>query len=117
MRSRLIRTLVAVAMALLVPLHGMAAVDVGLCMELGHHGEPAAAADHGSTDDHGSSHGNESAGGGAHCSPCVACCAAAAISSFRPVLMPEHSALSVIGAVPLSFSGIPPETLDRPPLR
>jgi hypothetical protein len=86
-------------------------------MELGHHEQPAAAADHGSTHDHGSTQGDESGPGGAHCPPCIACCAAAAISSFSPAIIEKHAASSVMALVPVSFSGIAPETLDRPPLR
>jgi hypothetical protein len=108
--------LVTVAMTIAVPLQGIAAVGAGLCMDMGDHDEPAAAAGHGSAHDHGSTHGDEGAAGGAHCPPCVACCAAAAIASFSQVLIPEHPASSVIAVVPLSFSGIAPKTLDRPPL-
>lgn len=124
MRLKLARTLLAFAMALLVPLQGMAGVNAGLCMDLGgHHEAPAAAHEHGSAHDHGtadhhdhSSAGNENTAGTAHCPPCLDCCAAAAISSFSEFFIPEAAASSVVAQIPPSFSGIQPETLDRPPL-
>src|SRR5712664_935141 len=118
MRTKLVRTLVAFAMALLVPLQGMAGVSAGLCMELGHHETPATAHEHGSTHDHGTANhqeddsaGNEDTPSSAHCPPCVACWAAAAISSFSQVFVPKGAAASVVAVVPASFSGIQPETL------
>src|SRR5712664_2027575 len=101
MRTKLVRTLVAFAMALLVPLQGMAGVSAGLCMELGHHEDEAPATAHapGSTHDHGTADrhdhntaADEHTAGNAHCPPCVACCAAAAISSYSPVFIPEAPA-------------------------
>src|SRR5712691_871034 len=128
MRSRLSRILVALALALAVPIQGMAAATAGLCMALGHHDAGVAAshdhatgagAHHAHGDDSGADRGHEvsdNSPGGAHCPPCVACCAAAAISSFRGIFIPEPPTASVIAAPGLSFSGIPPERLDRPPL-
>jgi hypothetical protein len=125
--------LVAFAMALLVPLQGMAAVSAGLCMELSSH-ETVAVHEHGpdhrggahqhgaGTDESAAHHhddegaGNEGPAGSAHCPPCVACCAAAAISSFTPGFIPEAPAPFAIAENPPSFSGVQPETLDRPPL-
>jgi hypothetical protein len=131
MRVKLLRMLVAFAMALLLPLQGMAAVSAGLCMELGGHesvavhehgaGHHGAAHQHG-TDESAADHhddegaGNEGPAGNPHCPPCVACCAAAAISSFTPVFIAQAAAASVIAEIPPSFSGVQPETLDRPPL-
>jgi hypothetical protein len=123
MRTQFIRMLVAFAMALLVPLQGIAGVSAGLCMELGHQEAPATAHAHVSTHDHGTADhhdhntaGDEHTAGNAHCPPCVACCAAAAISSYSLVFIPEAPAAFVIAAHPPSFSGVQPETLDRPPL-
>jgi hypothetical protein len=131
MRVKLLRMLVAFAMALLVPLQGMAGVGAGLCAELGGH-ESVAVHEHGA-DHHGAAHqhetgesaadhhddegaGNEGPAGNPHCPPCVACCAAAAISSFTPVFIPEAPAAFVITEISRSFTGVQPETLDRPPL-
>jgi len=128
MPIRLSRILIALALALAVPIQGAAAAAAGLCMALGHHDagmaashdhatDPGARQAHG--DDLGADHGHEipdNAPGGAHCPPCVACCAAAAISSFPGVFIPEPLTASVIAAPELSFSGIQPERLDRPPL-
>jgi len=66
------RWLVVIALALGVPLQGFAAVTAGLCMALEHHDARHVAA-------HDPGH--------AHCAPCVACCVAAAISSFTPVVL------------------------------
>jgi hypothetical protein len=64
-------------------------------------------------------HGNEISGNSlssAHCPPCVACCAAAAISSLAQIFIPEPPTLSVIAAPDFAFSGVQPDQLDRPPL-
>jgi ABC-type Zn2+ transport system substrate-binding protein/surface adhesin len=132
MRIKLVRMLVALAMTLMVPLQGVAGVSAGLCMALGDHQGTTTAHDHGSDHDHGTAHehhsdasasgqhehgmGTENPAGEAHCPPCVACCAAAAISSFSQVSIPEAAAGSAIAVIPPSFSGVQPETLDRPPL-
>jgi hypothetical protein len=132
MRIKLVRMLVALAMTLMVPLQGVAGVSAGLCIALGDHQGITTAHDHGSAHDHGAAHehhsdasasdqheqgtGTGNPAGDAHCPPCVACCAAAAISSYTPVFIPEAPAAFVIAAIPLSFSGVQPETLDRPPL-
>jgi hypothetical protein len=139
---RLVRLLLVLAVALAVPLQGFAAVAAGQCMAFGHH-EGGMAAAHGGVDGHASqqSHadGHESPAGGheshhqsqdshhgaqaqdtdsagEHCAPCVACCAAAAISpSFQP-LVPDSGTEFLVDAAGTSFSGIAPESLDRPPL-
>jgi hypothetical protein len=128
MPSRLSRILIALALALAVPIQGAVAATAGLCMALGHH-DAGTAASHDHATDHGArhAHGDESGAGhghevsdnspsGAHCPPCVACCAAAAISSFPQIFIPESPTASVIAAPGLSFSGVQPERLDRPPL-
>jgi len=128
MPSRFSRTLIALTLALAVPIQGAAAAAAGLCMALGHH-DAGVAASHDHATDHGvrHAHGDETGAGhsheisdnsldNAHCPPCVACCAAAVISSFPGIFVPEPPAASVIAAPGLSFSGIQPERLDRPPL-
>ena len=127
MLKSLPRLLVVLVIALTVPVQGVAAVSAGLCMALGDDGAGTAAAhDHGTL-----AHGHDSdaaanhdGGAGkdkspqnnAHCPPCVSCCAAAAIASFPAIFLLEQSAASVPAALPASFSGVPPEKLDRPPL-
>jgi hypothetical protein len=126
MRIKLVRMLVALAMTLMVPLQGVAGVSAGLCMALGDHQGTTTAHDHGTAHEHHSDAsasgqhehgmGTENPAGEAHCPPCVACCAAAAISSFSQVSIPEAAAGCAIAVIPPSFSGVQPETLDRPPL-
>jgi hypothetical protein len=114
MSPRLLRLLLAFALALAVPLQGLAATSAGLCMALGHHD---AGVTHSHDADAGAGHhhnGDEPSA--AHCPPCVACCAAAAISSSGVIVTAEEHADGVIAAGPPSFSGIQPDTLDRPPL-
>jgi len=118
MRKSLARLLIAFVLALTVPLQGIAAVSAGVCMALGHHGEAAPEAHH-HADSAAHHHGDESGsekGGEAHCPPCVSCCAAAAIVSFPPFVVDRQPASPVIAAPPAAFSGVAPETLDRPPL-
>lgn len=116
--------LFAVVLALVVPVQGMTAVAAGQCMTLGHHeggaytadghgmhthaGEGAAAPHHESTGDHGAQD--------AHCPPCVSCCAAAAIASSPMQFPPRLPGGWVVAAPSAFFSGVAPESPDRPPL-
>src|SRR5258707_220767 len=99
MLPRLPRILIAATLALAVPIQGAAAATAGLCMALAHH-DAGAAASHDHATDHGAQHahgddsganhqhshsGSDNSAAGAHCAPCVACCAAAAISSFAGI--------------------------------
>jgi hypothetical protein len=129
---KILRLLVVVVVALMVPVQGMAAATAGLCTALGHLGAGASMAnDSGLDHDHELNHHHDDSTAShhhhdrdsgaqnkddAHCPPCVSCCAAAAISSFTQVFTPEAGAARAMAAIPLSFSGIPPQTLDRPPL-
>ena len=113
MPLRFLRVLLAVALALTVPLQGLAAATAGMCMALGHHDAPQAHAHDASGDDHGH---DEAPAGANHCAPCVACCAAAAISPSVPVVVADKRADEVNVAGPPPSAGIQPETLDRPPL-
>jgi hypothetical protein len=128
MPLRLSRILIVLTLALAVPIQGVAAVTAGLCMALGHHGSGMVASHdhatdhsgpHANADDSNVDHGHEisvNSSGNPHCPPCVACCAAAAISSFPQIFIPELPTASVFAAPMLAFSGIQPERLDRPPL-
>jgi hypothetical protein len=115
--------LIALAIALAVPIQGLAAVTAGLCVAMGHHeaGTSAThdhAAHHAHPEDasvaHAQSDGDTSSD--AHCAPCVACCAAAAISASVQVFLPEPPAAAVLAPLPVSPSGFVPDKLDRPPL-
>src|SRR5882672_699336 len=130
MPPKLSRILIALALALVIPIQGAAAATAGLCMALGHHDSGIAVphdhatdlgARHAHGDDSGADHKHDhdisdNSSSGAHCPPCVACCAAAAISLFPQIFIPEPPTASVIAAPELAFSGIHPERLDRPPL-
>lgn len=122
MGKTLFRLLAVAILAVSVPVQGVAAVTAGVCMALGHHdaamhdgdvhdGDGAPFHKHG---DHGSTEGKGSKG--AHCPPCVSCCAAAAITSFSPLALPERPAVKAVFTLPPLFSGTTPESLDRPPL-
>src|SRR5579871_4004209 len=96
-----IRTMVALALALSVPLQGIAMVTAGLCSAVGHHDVREGAAH-----SHELHHAHSAAGQkhshshhssqGEHCAPCVGCCAAVAISSHAPQFVPEGHAVSAI---------------------
>ena len=126
MLKKLPRLLFLFAVALTVPIQGVAAVSAGFCMALGHHGAPEShdyavdghPHDDGAAPEH---HHHEGTSGDkssqdSHCPPCVSCCAAAAIAPFQPVTTPEQSACWVVTALCARFSGVPPDKLDRPPL-
>ena len=130
MPLKLIRFL-AVAIALVVPIQGMATVLAAQCMALGHHQDAAGQGSHGETQegqdrhDHSMhSHQDEAAGNdgsdeagsnGSHCGPCTACCASASIAGPAGL-----SILSSASNAPYVFSqfappSVPLDGLDRPP--
>ena len=129
MRLRLIRFL-AVVIALVVPLQGMAVVVAGQCMAFGHHdgataghdnhGQDADGHDHAShshaDDTTSSAHSDEADGNSAHCGPCTACCASASITGPAgvPILSSASNAIYVFWQFPPI--GVQPDGLDRPPL-
>lgn len=120
---RLARLLVALTVAVLVPLQGLAAMTAGVCMAMGHHdGAPSAAEhDHATAHEHGAhegaaEHGSDSGEPSAHCAPCVACCAAACIPSAMSVSFPHPLPLAALGALPAAPPGFVPDSFDRPPL-
>ena len=110
---KFIRLFLAAVLMLAVPFQGVLAVTSGQCMALEHHAG-AAADGHDHDSNHDSNHDDQASN--PHCGPCVACCAAAAIVSFESISLPEAPTASVVGASPLPFTGIQPDTLDRPPL-
>ena len=133
MSVRLIR-LLALAIAIVLPIQGMAAVTLGQCMALGHH-QPAEAhegnglAQDGADDHHdaGPSHshsdeagnkvdGDESGSKGSHCGPCTGCCAAASIAGAVGVLIPSSPSEAPDVFAQLPPPGVQPGGLYRPPL-
>lgn len=120
MPTRFCRLLIAFALVLAVPAQAVAAAGADLCMAFGHHGEGMQAAH---DQDAGAGHHHDEGGKGAdgshdaHCPPCASCCAtAAAVATFPSFVLPEQAARWIPAARPVSFSGVSPETLDRPPL-
>lgn len=118
---RLTRLLIAFALALTIPLQGLAAVTAGLCMAMGHHqADMSAPAHEAPAHDHGADHTHEQqdsdSDDSAHCAPCVACCAAAHIAPADHVYLPEFSPAAAIAVLPPGSAGFLPEQLDRPPL-
>ena len=115
MPLKIFRLLVALALALAIPLQGAASVTAGICMATGHHdaGAPASHA-HGGDADHSLPHNDDP--DTAHCAPCVGCCAAASIALAAQVCLLEDSPAAAIAVVPYLHPGSLPEELDRPPL-
>jgi hypothetical protein len=115
MPVKILRLLVALVLALAIPLQGAASVTAGICMATGHHDAGAPAShDHGGDADHSHQHNDDP--DAAHCAPCVACCAAASIAPAAQVFLPEDSPAAAVAAVPYLHPGFLPEKLDRPPL-
>jgi hypothetical protein len=124
MRLKLVR-LLALAIALAVPIQGVAAITAGLCMAFGErHGAVTGhdAVDH-STHSHthadesdSQAHGDESSGNGSHCGPCTACCASASIAG--PAKISIHASASNAPYVLAQFPplGVQSNGLYRPPL-
>ncbi|HSA88741.1 MAG TPA: hypothetical protein VLF42_02465 [Burkholderiales bacterium] len=116
--------LLAVVVALVVPLQGMALVAASQCMALGHHqdaGDNGHAHSDGDGHDHGQSHADgekpaEENGTGVHCGPCAACCASVPIAALSEVsiLPPPPIGQYVFSQVPPS--GMEPDGVYRPPL-
>jgi hypothetical protein len=112
--------LLAVVVALVVPLQGMASVMAGQCMAFGHHDAPMEHADAGSKHDaHDHEHeAHESPETKSpHCGPCAACCGSASMAA-SPITV---GAVSTVADAPYVFASLPPARLapgelDRPPL-
>ena len=116
--------LLAVVVALVVPLQGMASVMAGQCMAFGHHDAPASHAGgghagHDGHDAHAGHDGHEAEpeSKSPHCGPCAACCASASMAA--PSIAGDPAATSY--EAPQTFALLPPARLapgelDRPPL-
>lgn len=130
MRLRLIRVL-AVVIALVVPLQGMAVVVAGQCMAFGHHEAAAGHDSHGEASDGGGAHdhashphadeggqaaGDESDANEAHCGPCTACCASASITGPAGVTIPSSPSNATHSFSQFPPVGVQPDGLYRPPL-
>jgi hypothetical protein len=123
--------LLAVAIALVIPVQGMAALTAGLCMSFGHHDTVAADqghAAHGHAADSHAPHSHDQAGPGApvadtgddshatHCGPCTGCCTSVSIAGpivFTIAAAPTHPKYILSQHPPL---GVQPSGLYRPPL-
>jgi hypothetical protein len=129
MPSRLIR-LLAIAIALAVPIQGMAVITAGLCMTLEHHqGAPAQdghaqgghdghdKAAHSHSDEAGNNaEGDEGKDQGTHCGPCTACCASASIAGPAGLSIPSSPSNAAYAFSQFPPLGVQPDGLDRPPL-
>ena len=131
MPLRLIR-LLAIAIALSVPIQGMAVITAGQCMALGHHevapGQDSHAqaedgqdghdhAAHSHSDEAGSNtDADEADGKGAHCGPCTACCASASIAGPAGLSIPSSPSNAAYVFSQFPPLGVQPDGLDRPPL-
>lgn len=119
---RLLR-LLAVAVAITMPIQGMAAVTAGQCMAFGHH-EQGPGHDRPGHDTHASGDADaspthehdEQEAGDAHCGPCVACCASASIAGAMPIRVFSSHANTKYVLSQAASPGIAPHRLDRPPL-
>ncbi len=110
---------VAVLVALVVPLQGMASVMAAQCMASAHHDAPVSHADE-SHDGHGDGHEASSApeSKSSHCGPCAACCASASMAapSITNSALAAAAAEAPSGFAPLPPARLAPHLLDRPPL-
>lgn len=127
MPLKLVR-LVAVLVALVVPLQGMAALAASQCMALGHH-DAAMAHDaqasqeghehhgHDAAADHdGHAKADDSDSGSSHCGPCTACCASATIAGPAPLAIEPDTFSAPYAFVAQPPVRLAPDELDRPPL-
>jgi hypothetical protein len=124
MRLELVR-LLALAIALALPIQGVAAITAGLCMAFGeHHGAVSGhdAVDH-STHSHthgdeadSQPHGDEDSGNGSHCGPCTACCASASIAGPAGISIASSASTAPYAFAQFPPLGVQPNGLFRPPL-
>lgn len=108
MVRKFVRLLLALVIALALPVQGVASMSAGLCMELGHH-DGAAASSH--AHDEGTVSASDT-----HCGPCVACCAAASISSGTKTFAGIPAAANVAAPDLTAPPDFLADRLSRPPL-
>lgn len=117
--------MLAVLVALVVPIQGMASVAAGQCMALGHH-QDAGDNGHGHDDGDGHDHGAQSHadngkhaeenGANAHCGPCAACCASVSIAPLSDVSILPPSTIAQYVFLQFPPIGVEPDGVYRPPL-
>jgi hypothetical protein len=110
-----LRLVIAIALALAVPMQGFAAAAGAICMAVGHHDAAPAHDSHDAGHQHGDQH-EQPADSSAHCPPCAACCASAAIAPSAMLLQPDERTEVLNALAPPLFAGIHRKLLDRPPL-
>jgi hypothetical protein len=115
MPHRLKRFLLALIVALAVPVQGFAAVSAGLCMAFEHHGEHHHSSQGVHTGEHHDGH-DHGATGHASCGSCIGCCASAAIASSACIDCFAPAAAAPAAAARPDPNGVQPHPLDRPPL-
>jgi hypothetical protein len=128
---RILLRFLAVALALILPVQGMAAVSAGMCMALGHHEQgagqetPGQAQDGAETHDGHAGHShadddgarpNDEGGKDSHCGPCTACCATTSIGGPSGLSISSSTTGAEYVFSQLPPPGIQPDRLDRPPL-
>ena len=107
------RLLLALALALTIPVQGFAAATAGFCM-LGHH--DASMHSHESDVAPHPHQDHDSPSTTTHCAPCMGCCAAAVIAlSVALIAVANHADAAAAFGLP-AYAGIQLDTLDRPPL-
>lgn len=121
---RKLARLLAVVMALVVPVQGMAALAAAQCMTMAHHQDAGAAGhahehDGAQADEHAHDSGaldDEDTGKKPHCGPCTSCCTSATIAG--QALLSISSARSDTDHVFSQFPplGVQPDGVYRPPL-
>lgn len=117
MASKLVR-LIAVLVALVVPLQGMASVAAVQCMALGHHqdaGQKVHDHAHGEADS-GEHDTPEDTGGNAYCGPCMSCCASASMADAGGASMVSARSNAEHLLSQPSPGGVEPDGVYRPPL-
>ena len=111
--------LIAVLVAFVVPLQGMAALAASQCMSLDHHEAPAMHHEGASDHDHAAHpHDEQKAEDtSSHCGPCAACCASVSLATPPVQCLDLDAPEARMAPLHASFvAGIPPDELDRPPL-
>ena len=117
---RIVRVLALGLLALVVPAQGAATIVAGQCLAFGHH-QDAGGGDHGHAQDGAEEHDHaatqdDQGGAGAHCGPCVACCASASIAGSAALPLLPAAADTKYLFSPFPPLGVQPHGLDRPPL-
>jgi hypothetical protein len=113
------RLLVALLLALAIPLQGLGSVTAGLYMSLGHQEAGLSMMhDHGGDHESGRNHStpDDEGSDAARCALGVACCAAASIAPAAQIFVPDDAPAAANAPLPCLHSGFVPEKLDRPPL-